>query len=429
MSMNHKLSDYNSLQELKYYLTYEVYENNTLTLKPIPIADTNIIETQIVWDMFSPFAHGTCFIKDETNILSNLFLHYSLKFRIEAKDRFDIEFNNSFVITNISTEAFDSSKNMIRIDFVDTWYNYMSNLYISKGYNNVGFDGILKDVMSFDINNNDDNFKKVYTTKSPVIHKNVVIPANRPFINFLLNKEMQDGIFYAYCRNRIILSDTNNLNNNTIIPNFISTYFPVEKRIVFTDQKSDNKLLPYQIKSAKRLYFDATETNAVIPKIAEFIFDYSTKSINPTKTDNVYFKDLNYFNNFHSDNSYTYMDGALLTTGYKYKETYNKFHNDRYYTYKMLHNSMYEISTDGCFNLDIATIVGFRPFSKNENTMLGDTLASGQYFITKIVDKIQGNNFNQIVTLGRSGYMLAAKPDNKESSQIKNTQSIRRGIG
>jgi hypothetical protein len=401
MALEHQLNNQNTLRDLRYYITYNVLNaDNTSTLMPIPITNQNVIETQIVWDITTNFAEGVLFIKDDENVLSNIFVHHSMKIKIEAIDRFGVFFGHAFNIVNITSEMSDLSKSVVRIDFIDSIYYYMSNLFVNKGYNNITFDQVMSDILS-----GTDKPMLFSTTKTK--YENFVIPAHRPFANFLANRENIDGCSFIQGRDYMMLLNAEDLIDGTKVIDYTSDNIPKDSKIIFRDAQSDNDLIPYQIKSIKKAYLDAFNYNSVLPTIVEHKFDYTKKTVN--RTEDVKYNNINNFKQNLVDYKTTILHGAIGNTGYKIREVKNFEQNNKFYSFKLLQNSMYEITTDGTFNLDIMSIVGLVVTLKQRHNSVIDKVSSGHYYITKIVDKFQGNNFNQIVTLGRSGYMYGAK--------------------
>lgn len=408
MALNHQLDNLNELKSLSYKIHYTYVENGITKLKPVDIGNQNVIDTQIVWDITTNHVEGTAFIIDEVNILYNMFVHHSLSFRIEAIDKYGVPFNYSFNIVNVISEAKDLGKYVVRVSFIDPVYAYFNDLYISRGYTNVRFDEVLSDILGPEDPN---MFKRVFS-KTKTTYENFVIPGHRSFANFLANREAIDGCSFIQNRNGLCLLNAEDLNDGRKVIDYTSASF--EAPIVFTDLHSNNELSPYQIRSLKRNQFNTLEYGTYLPAILEHTFDYSNKTINRKTSVNIKGHNINSFKNNLAEANDTLLATLAGGSEFKLSEVNNPEQNNRYYSFKLLHNSLYELTVDGTFNLDIMSIVGLMLHVKRKHNNEFDTASSGHYYITKIVDKIQGNHFNQIVTLGRAGYTQGANIASKK---------------
>jgi hypothetical protein len=405
MGYKHQLNEYNLVNEIKYYITYDKQNTDgTYGLVVIPLLGQDIIESQIVWDVTKQYAQGSVILQDKKNMLATLIVHNSMKLRIEAKDKWDITFNHSFNISSITTEYNTTSKSTIRIDFIDMYYNFFTNLHLSKGYNKVTMDEVLTDILNSPLCPFE-NDKVLKFSETKTRHENLVIPNHRPFANFLANRELIDGFSYIYARDRsYILNPEDLVNPNKVVDGL---QFPDPYKIIFKELQSVHKHLPYQIKSIKRLYADLFAVNSVLPVSNDLVFDYTKKVIKEGDTSTI--KTVGDYQKNIADGNKTFVNSVLAPVGYKGREVLSEAQNNRFYSFKLLENSMYEIITDGTFMLDIMQVVGLNINMMMKDVEMKNYSTNGQYYIIKIVDKFQGQNFSQIVTIGRSGYMNGAK--------------------
>jgi hypothetical protein len=334
-----------------------------------------------------------------------------MQFRIEATDKYGAFFSQSFDITSVTSEYTSMHKTAIRIDFIDVTYSYFTNLHISKGYNNKSITDIVNDVLNIGPKMGI-TFKFSDTQK---IYENMVIPGNRNFATFLNQREMLDGFSFITARHFSYILNPEDLKNMAKIPD-MTRYRGKEgtKNIVFRDVSVDEGLEPYQIKSLKRLHADLFLTHATMPITIDYTFDYTNKGVKHDDNATAYNVTLSKKN--HVADNQTQLFTAINPLGVKLVETYNANQLPRFSTFKLLENSKYEIITDGTFNLDIMQVVGLVITKKVQYQTILDVMSSGFYYVIKIVDKIQGNNFSQIVTLGRAGFANGVSGKIKESN-------------
>ena len=76
---------------------------------------------------------------------------------------------------------------------------------------------------------------------------------------------------------------------------------------------------------------------------------------------------------------------------------------DRFYKFKLLETSLIEITVSGMFFYELFYKVGLELKSTIPGMKTQMPYVNGTYHILKIVDKFNGTNFNQIITLGRVG--------------------------
>jgi hypothetical protein len=402
MGYKHQLNKSNELKDVRHYITYDIETDGETNIHVIPLVSQDILDVQLVWDIFTNYAHGSLVFYDKTNMLSTIVIDSTMQYRIEATDKNDVFFSHSFDIVSYINEYNYDAKSSIRIDFIDPFYSYFNSLHISKGYNNIRVDEIISDVLSlapFTIDKNT-KFSKTKTT-----YKNFVIPGHRNFANFIANRENLDGFSFIQARRNIHIVNPEDLINPRVIDD--CTQLPDGRKIIFINMQPDHQLAPYQVKTLKRLYANTLVTTQALPNVMEYKFDYSTKMMKENV--NVKSKSINTFRKNVADNKQTILPELINTIGVKQSEVPNEYQNDKFYTFRLLENSKYEITTDGSFNLDILQVVGLSKTLNIKDYKIMDHLSNGLYYIIKIVDKFQGNNFNQIVTLGRSGYINAAK--------------------
>jgi hypothetical protein len=399
MAYDHQLSTYNELKGIEYYITYDTLTSNGVKVEGKPLVTQDIVDCQITWDIRTNYADGYIVLFDKYSTLSELFAHKSMKFNIKAKDSLDVEFSHTFSVTSITSEYSIMSKSAVKIEFVDMYYNYFNSLFYSKGYSNVTTDVIIKDMLTCPLSPFSLTKSTVFS-KTKLVHENIVVPAHRSFANFIANREILDGFSFIQARNHIFLLNAEDLNNSRKIPSMANVKNGA--KVIFTDMQNDHKALPFQVKTLKRLYIDNFSTNSILPVIQENIFDYKTKCIKYNT--NINKKAPAYYKKNLVDIS-TYMSGALSTYGAKINEVYSSNTNDKFYSFKLLENSMFEITTDGSFILDIMQVVALDLDTLRYDVKLKATESNGLYYVVRVVDKFQGNHFNQIVTLGRAGYI------------------------
>lgn len=406
MAYEHQLNEYNTLKGIEYYISYDILDTDgTIASIVNPLVTQDVIECQITWDIRENLTEGHLLLMDKHGLISEMFVHNTMKLTIKAEDVNGIKFHASFAIASIDNEYSTSQKSGIRINFIDVYYNYFNSLYASKGYNNVTMDKVIDDMLNL-APMNITKSKRFSTTKK--VYSEFVVPAHRSFANFISKREVIDGFSYINSRDHIYIINPEDLNDPKKIPDMVNG---VGAKIIFRDTQDDHKALPFQIKTLKRKYMDVFLSNMVIPTTSEYVFDYNTKTIKGQQ--NVKTPDYYRSNNLFKDN--TYMNSALSTYGSKQSEVSGVFTNDRFYSFKLLENSMLEITTDGSFVIDIMHVVQVYINTFKYDTKMRSTI-NGLYYVLRVVDKISNNNFTQIVTLGRPGFIHANNDGKKQQA-------------
>lgn len=358
----------------------------------------NVLDCQITWDVNDISCMGGLVFQDSTEIFSLIPPHASLKLSIKYKQYLSssntdkpFDFERLFSVTRIERGVKGSNKSMIKLEFIDVHYFYMSRRYKSKGYVNTKFSTILKDILAEDSTMPSINVSSIETEKT---HDSIVVPANKSFIHFVYNMEYRDGfslINDKSCFNIINASDYMSLLKD----------FSKASAITFTTNQ-DNPNNPFYIKEYKMLMLDSFANNSMLPNTVISHFDYANKGV----SEKLILNDVLSQNLKVDDNP---LVGSTLTIGFKKFE----YHTDNFYSYvnrlhsfKLLETILLEITVSGNTMYGLYDIVNINITNPIDGITNANMLYSGNYIILKIVDKIEGTFFNQIITLGRVGVKL-----------------------
>ena len=374
-------------------ISYEISYNNIN--KPLNIDAGNVLDCQVTWDVNDISVMGQLIFKDTGDFFTLTPPHSSMLLTIKYKQYLSptnsekvYDFERTFAITRIERGVKGSTKSMIKIEFMDAHYFYMTRRYKSEGFNNIKFSTILKNVIKENTNLPSIQVNDVDTN---ITYDNLVIPSNKSFAHFVYNREYIDG--FSLVNDKACF----NIFNHSDYINLLKSFSKAGKFTFTTNQEKENN--PFLIKEYKFLMLDSFTLNSAIPNTIVSHFDYTDKGVNE-----VLILNDNISKNLAT--SEAPIVGNTMTVGFKRFEMHTKNFKDyinRLHSFKLLETYLLEITVSGniMYNLyDIVSVNISNPIQGISNVNL---LNSGNYVILKIVDKIEESFFNQVITLGRVG--------------------------
>lgn len=393
-------TDYSKLQSIRYTFYNSSFDYDTDKLYEPDVA--NIIDCQIEWDSNELSVFGSIVFIDEYKVFSLFTPRADMLVRIRAKhilsstEKTD-DFDRTFVIVRIDKGIKNFTKEAIKIEFMDVLSFGMNNTYISKGYTKTKMSDIAKDyiqnvipkAMESSGSFNQEVFKKERITfkDSALTHDQLVVPSNINFLSFMYAREYLDGF---------------TLVNSKYVSGLYNSdeYYANMKEISLQDILSFNtdKYNPFYIKDVKMKTLDSVGSNLLVPDVMACAFDIRDKKHQFSLYTNAATKSAL----INGDIPYQ----SNITFGFKQTEHNIKNHSairSRLYKYKLLETNVLELITNGTFFIDLMRIVGVNIGNIISDIPSVNAQNSGNYMILKIIDKFNGLNFNQSITLGRVG--------------------------
>lgn len=390
MNTDTTVSHYDALKQVGYYFSYTVDGKE----EAIKIEHANIADLQINWNSTELFVDGYLIFKDTFRLTEVLPPVTNIYFKIKA---YDFTWNNtddgsskyeeSFIITRIERQLSANKDLTVRIDFLDKLYYYLSNTYVGKGYNSIKSTDVIKDILQeIPITPN----RKLNILSSNVEYDNLVIPQNKPFVSFIKAKELSDG--FSFIQSRYTLSTISHGIMNKAFPSLYKN----GEGLKFVYDDINNEANPFKIKTIKFLSSDNLLFNVALPDCISYEFNQGDMSKPIRKI-----KDVGGFSESIGDSSTLVKINS--TIGFKRIEVSHQDGIDRFYKFKLLETSLIEITVSGMFFYELFYKVGLELKSTIPGMKTQMPYVNGTYHILKIVDKFNGTNFNQIITLGRVG--------------------------
>lgn len=398
MNTNPAVSHFDSLKQVGYYFSY--YVNGVE--KTIPMEHANVVDVQINWDSTDTCVEGYCLFNDAYRLTEILPPMSNIFFKIKA---YDFSWNGSdlngnavyeeeFVITRMERQ-FSNTKNLtVKIDFIDKLYFGMANTFIGRGYNNKKSTEVIKDMVSSYFS--DATKRKLNFYESEVTHDNLAIPQNKPFIAFIKAKELRDGFSFVQSRYSAYTISHNHIEN------YLPDLYQGGKGVKFIYDEYDTEMTPFKIKTIKFLSADNLMFNALLPDTIAYEFDQGNMSKPKTAL-----LDVGAVSKTVGDTSV--LSKLNSTKGFRRLEVTNQDSISRFYKFKLLETTLIEITVSGMFFYELLWKVGLDLKSTIQGYKGKMPYVNGNYHILKIVDKFNGTNFNQVITLGRVGIENVSK--------------------
>lgn len=370
-------SNYTQLQEYKVSLLLTPKGKKTEIF--LDVAD--ITDCVIIWDYSIFLVEGYILYKDSAKYLEFIPPTNDIKIKIYGKDKVGITFERIFTVTSINKDLSDSKFVGSKIEFMDEYSNMINNTYISKGYNNKNATEIINDILQT---------SPLITTPLKVIspnkdlpkYENYVIMGNKSLAANINNLENQDNAILINQRKHISFIKTDKLGELT--PD-------VSNGIVFSnDPQYENT--PFFASNVQINYSNNLNNNIVLQDSVSYQVD-TKKIIIKQHTTKESHKNLN-------------LDTKVaLSGGFNGKKIFAYSNNimDRLYNLYSLMDASITVETAGNFSVNLLQKVSYKSNSTVEKVKGKMPYITGQYYVTKIIDRIQGGNFNQLITLGRIG--------------------------
>ena len=382
-------NDLCKLQNISYEISYSTGGTK------LNIDAGNVVDCQATWDVSDISVMGVLIFKDTGDFFTITPPHSTMLLTIRYKQYLSpstsdkvYDFERTFAVTRIERGVKGSTKSMVKIEFMDAHFYYMTRRYKSTGYSNTKFSTILKSVIS---ENSELPAIKVNNVDTTVTYESIVVPANKSFAHFIYNREYIDGFSLVNDKGCF------NIYNHSDYMTLLKTFSKASRFQFSTNQEKENN--PFFIKEYKFLMLDSFALNSIIPNTIVSHFDYKNKGVNEVLILNDgLVKDLS-----TSDNP---LIGNTTTVGFKRYEVPNANFKDfinRLHSFKLLETYLLEITVAGNIMYTLYDIVSVNISNPIQGVTNVNLLNSGNYVILKIVDKIEESYFNQIITLGRVG--------------------------
>jgi hypothetical protein len=395
MNTHEPISHFDSLKQIGYYIAYK---DNKGVEQTFPIEASEMGDLQINWDSNELYVEGYCLFNDIKRYTEILPAVTNFYFKIKAQDFAQNTYEEEFIITRMERQLSGNKNLSVRITFIDRVYYYLGNTFVSKGYKNTTSTAIIKDII-----NDTKLFPKGLTRKtlnffdSNVVYPELAIPTNKSFVAFIKTKEIRDGFSLIQSRKALTTISHNHLGEK-----YLPDYYGDGKGIKFTYDDVADEMNPFKIKNIKFLTTDNLLFNAALPDCVSYVFDQGNMS------------NLSYLKNDVGVYSNSIGDTSTLlainsTTGFKRMEVTSQDSIKRFYKFKLLETSLIEITVAGQFFYELLWKVGLDLKSTADGFQGRMPHVNVAWHIIKIIDKYNGTNFNQVITLGRVGISNVSK--------------------
>ena len=348
-----------------------------------------VIESILTVSEKSDFLNSFKTFSPEDNIVTI----YIKDKRTNPKTKTNGVFQRDFIITQISEVKDENSRNKAHtIKMIDAVSYTLKNTFYSKGYQNILYSEIVKDIFSvFKIPNLIPKDYEIKISASLDYHDFFVIPNNTNLYDFLMYQAAQDGCILYQDRGGIYLIHISELYSNNINK--------VDANKTFLQDTSDNS---YEFKAIEVVSnFSNNHDNLEFPKTNTFVYDPLTKSILQKKQnfDEIYDKI-----NFNSSKE-TYIQNS---SGYFYDVAevgLSDFSLIRNTYFNYLKNNTLDIVTPGTLYgnrlLELRDVKIIGSTSVEDGLRKGNETLNGNYIVLSISDKILNNKYIQNIILGR----------------------------
>lgn len=391
-------NSYERLQNVKYTL----YSDFQMTASQTFDA-SNVLDTQIEYDSDDICVFGASYIVDTKNIFATIPNTSELLFRIQAKQHISkdelkqnqYDLDRYFVIVSVEKAIQNDTRNVVKIEYMDVYSYSLYNTYISKGYKNSSIADIVKDVLnnvipkSLNKKYNAEMFKQLaFYDALDNTYESIVTPGNISFLKFLKQREYMDGMNILNARNAFRVHDAD-------------TLFDKARTYSFADaiELNTKPNHPHYIKEVSVQTVDSINTAYYTPNALAYSFTETDKKLQFSVVDQMKIKSKLTTNEV--------LHNTSDNIGFKLSE-YNHQNNlsvySKLYKQKLLHGTVLEVTISGNFYLfDLYNVIKVKIGNVVPELNQVNLQHSGTYTIIKVIDKINGLDFHQFLTLAKTG--------------------------
>lgn len=381
-----QLNSFNKLKESRYFIGYRGSSGDKL----FPLDSSEVYDATIIWDINDMSVEGYILFQDTMKIMEVLPPHSSMFLQFKITDLAGNKFQHSFVVTKISKELQNVNNTIIKIEFIDEYYFMMSNMYLSKGFKNIKFSKVLKETLENKQHTKGNIFqpKPCNFSNTKQEYESLLLPGNKSLISFVYHRELLDSCLFFQTRNNLVLINSNEIYSNSV---------KLSEGLKFVSEDM-NTGSPFEIRGLKVLYMDKLNYNTFLPDS----ISYESSAIGKTITKH----QINVFDSKKDIGDSSVLVQLNSTIGNKLSEN-SKNINKRIYDIKLNDGVIIEIDVSGLFIYNLLYTVSLNVYSSMEHIKKFMPYISGEYTITKIVDRLEKGFFTQRLTLSRPGYKKA----------------------
>ena len=363
---------------------FKLYINEQGSSAELPIDSANVADFVIMWDYSNILVQGYILYEDMFQHIELLPPGNGLHLKVKITDAFSVVFERTFRIINISKQMKgQSSKAVVKLEFVDEYYNMLVNTFVSKGFKDKSATEIIEEVLK-------DGEKLISTPLNLVNIKSenkipeYVVKGSQSLLKEIRQIQSENNLIISQGRKTLLICPTDKLG--TIAPDLTGT------TVFSTNQTDENS--PFFVRNFDVGSNNSFNHNLILPKCKTYQCD--GKNITTQE---------------HSDEEShkTIGLGSKLSVkeGTAGEAKIYPWRHDVFssiYNTRILESSQIKIEVNGCFVHSLLQKVKFQSNSTVEKIRAKMPYVNGTYFITKIMDRLMGGRqFGQFITLGRIG--------------------------